>query len=430
MPQVRKTHPFVGAAKRASGLSAQLVGPAGAAFVSRAGQTLLAFILARTLGVEGYGLFIFALGTAILAGMVAGFGWPNVINREMPRLIRTKSWGLLRGLNRAADGTTTIFALICSSLLFGASFLFADFATGLRLAAILTLPFAIILVRQQQLIAADRPSLALLLDQGMAAAIVLAIVLFIPMAPSGTLVTYGIVIGVLIVVGTMVFRRLLPREVSSASPQYRLAAWIASGGAMFSSLLPRILVTRLDVLMVAPLAGLGDAGLFGSAFRLSILMTFPQVILQSIVTPRFSRAFSASDFPQVRRLYGWTLAFAGITALPFLAPALIAPEWVMATLFGQDFSAGGEALFWLAIGQFIAAFGVALNAMIAMGGNHKAMGLQGAGVALLTFIAGFIVIPEYGVSGAALVLLGSNVLWVAGLAYLARPILTARAGTI
>jgi len=406
---------FLGASK--------VAGPAGAAVVTRAGQMLLAFVLARSLGVEGYGLFVFAVGGAALAGMVAGFGWPNVINREMPRLIRQEAWGLLRGMNRAADLFTIAFAAVLASALLAGSFYFAEFAIGLRLAALMTVPIALVYLRQQQLVAVDRPVLSMTLDQGMAASLVLLIALIRPFGPQGTIMSYCAVVIALVAVGTLVFRGRLPPQVRSVTATYRWREWIGSGASMFSSLLSRILVTRIDALLVAPLAGLADAGIFGGAFRLSLLMTFPQFILQSVVTPRFSRAFAAGDHHRVRQLYAATLAFAGITALPFLLPALIAPSLVMGTLFGPEFAAGGPTLFWLAMGQFVAAFGISLNSMIAMGGDHKAMGRQGVAIAVLTMGAGLLVVPRYGAEGAAIVLVASNALWVAGMARLARPLL-------
>jgi O-antigen/teichoic acid export membrane protein len=401
----------------------RLAGPSGAALVSRGGQTVLAVVLARTLGVGGYGLFVFALGTAVLAGMFAGFGWPNVVNREMPRLIRERSWELLRGVNRAADACTATLALLIAGGLFASSFEFPGFATGLRMAALLSAPIALVLLRQQQLVGVDRPSLGMMLDQGMAATLVLLIVVLHPMGPAGTLTAYAAVTVALVVVASAVFRARLPEQARSATPRYRLREWLASGAGMFGSMLSRIFATRLDALLVAPFAGLAEAGLFGSAFRLTLLMTFPQFILQSLVTPRFSRAFAAGDLARVRYLYRLTFAFATLTALPFLLPALLVPEWVMQKLFGPGFAPGGAALFWLAIGQFVAAFGVSLNTMIAMGGDHKAMGRQGIAIAALTIIGGFFAVRSHGAVGAAIILMFSNFLWVAGMAWLARPLL-------
>jgi len=405
------------------GGAARLAGPSGAALLSRGGQTLLALVLARMLGPEGYGLFVFALGVAVLAAMFAGFGWPNVINREMHRLIREQAWSLLRGLNRAADMFAMLAAAALSLLFLAASLYFTDFAAGLRLAALLTVPLAVILMRQQQLVAVDRPTLGMMLDQGMAATFVLLIVLIRPMGPEGTLAAYAAVVIALAGVGTLVFRARLPEQARAAPPRYRWREWLASGAAMFGSLLSLIVVTRLDAILIAPLAGLHEAGLYGSAYRLSLLMTFPQFLVQTLVTPRFSRAFAAGDLTRVRRLYGLTVAFAAATALPFLLPAVLAPELIMRTLFGEEFTAGAPALFWLGVGQFIFAFGIALTTMIAMGGNHKAMGRQGIAIALLTLAAGYLIVPTYGAVGGAALLAASNALWVTGMAWLAYPIL-------
>jgi O-antigen/teichoic acid export membrane protein len=195
---------------------------------------------------------------------------------------------------------------------------------------------------------------------------------------------------------------------------------------MFGSLISRMLVMRFDVLMVAPLAGLYQAGLFGSALRLTLLMTFPQFILQTLVMPRFSRAFAHGDLQKVRRLFLLSIAYAQLTTLPFLAPMMVAPGIVKSIHFGPEFAVGAPALFWLGLGQFVAAFGVPLIAMIAMGGNHKAMGRQGIVILAITFAAGFVIVPRYGAAGAAILTALSNLAQTCGMAWLAMPILRRR----
>jgi O-antigen/teichoic acid export membrane protein len=406
-------------------LGLKFVGPAGAAIVARGGQMLLAFVMARALGVSGYGEFVFAIGAAALAGMLADFGWPFVVNREIPQLIREKAWGLLRGLGRAADACVTVFALACAAVMLAASGFFPQFALGLRMAALLVVPMALVLLRQLQLPAVDRATVGMLLDQGTAASVVLLVHLVHPLDTAGALEVYAAALVVELIVGTRIFRSRLPVETFAAVAQYRTREWFASAWAMFGSILSRILITRFDVLMVAPLAGLYQAGLFGSALRLTLLMTFPQFILQTLVMPRFSRAFAHDDQKKVRRLFLLSIAYALVTSLPFLVPMMAAPGLVMSIIFGPEFAVGAPALFWLGLGQFVAAFGIPLNAMIAMGGNHKAMGRQGIVILAITFAAGFVIVPRYGAAGAAILTAFSNLALTCGMVWLAIPIVRA-----
>jgi O-antigen/teichoic acid export membrane protein len=368
-------------------------------------------------------LFTFAVGGAVIAAMFAGFGWPNVVNRELPVLIRAQSWGLLRGLNRTATTCVALFALGCAAAMFAASWFFLPFSLGLRMGALLAVPMALVLLRQLELPAVDRATVGMLLDQGTAATVVLLVHLIHPLGIAAALEVYAAALTLEVILGSWVYRSRLPPEMFATVPEYRTRAWLASCWAMFSSMLSRILITRFDVLMVAPLAGLYQAGLFASALRLTLLMTFPQFILQTLVTPRFSRAFARGDSVAVRRLFLMSMAFALATSLPFLAPILIAPGFLMRKLFGAEFGAGGTTLFWLGAGQFTAAFGIPLYAMIAMGGNHKAMGRQGIVVLALTFVGGFLLVPRYGATGAAVLTALANLVVTCGMAWLALPIL-------
>lgn len=401
----------------------RLSGPFIAAIISRGGQTVLAIFLARILGPAGYGTFIFATGAAILGGMLADFGWPNVVNREMPQHYRDNSWGLLRGLVRASDLFILLLGLAFAvGMLVCAEFI-PHLAAGFQGAALLVVPMAFIFMRQQQLAAVDRATIGMLLDQGMAATIVLIANLIVPMDLTGSIATYAAATTVLVVGGSALFRSRLPAESRTATPVYEIRQWLTSSAAMFAALLPRILVTRFDVLLVAPFAGVLQAGLFGAALRLTLLMTFPQFILQTLVLPRFSRAFANGDHAGVRRLLAGSLLFATATTLPIILPILIVPDWVMHLFFGDQFVAGGPILFWLGIGQFAIAASIPLSAMIGMGGDQRALGRQGLGIMAITFVVGWLVIPRYGALGAAIVATGSNLALTIGMCWLSLPIL-------
>ena len=392
------------------------------------GQIVLAIYLARILGPTGYGTFIFATGAAIIGGMIADFGWPSVVNRELSQHLRDRSWGLLRGLVRVSDMFILVLGLIIAVGMLACAEFIPHFALGFRGAAVLVVPMGFIFMRQQQLAAVDRAAIGMLLDQGMAATIVLIANLMLPMDLWGTIATYAAATTVLVLGGSALFRSRLPEETRTAAPVYKLRHWLGSSAAMFAAQLPRILVPRFDVLLVAPFAGIMQAGLFGAALRLTLLMTFPQFILQTLVLPRFSRAFAHGDHAGVRRLLAGSLIFATVTTLPIILPILLVPDRVMHLLCGDAFAAGGPILFWLGIGQFAVAAAIPLSAMIGMGGDQRALGRQGLGIMAITFAVGWLVIPRYGALGAAIVATGSNLVLALGMCWLSLPILRRSGG--
>ena len=415
---------FRDAFRRIVGMS----GPFLAAIVSRGGQTLLAVYLARKLGAGGYGTFIFATGAAVLGGLTADFGWPNVVNREIPQHQRDQNWGLLRGLLQTSDRFILLLGTVLAGVMLICAELIPHLALGFQGAALLVVPMAFIQMRQQELAAVNYATIGMLLDQGMAATIVLGVNMMYPMDVMGLVATYALATTALVLCGSALCRSRLPPQAREAVPQYTIQRWLGASAAMFGALLPRMLVTRFDVLLVAPFAGVAEAGLFGAALRLTLLMTFPQYILQTLVLPRFSRAFASGDHARVRRLLMGSLAFATATTLPIILPIVIIPGAIMRLFFGDEFVAGGPTLFWLGFGQFAIAASIPLAAMIGMGGDQRALGRQGLVILALTFAVGWLIIPRYGALGAALVATGANLVLTIGMCWLALPILR-RSGT-
>ena len=391
------------------------------AATSRAGNLVLAIVLARVVGPSGYGTFTFATGTAMLGGNVANLGWPNLTNRVLPGMLKNEEWGLLRGFCRASEFITVLASIVVALLIAAAGYFYPHLQSGLVYAAALVIPFGFMALRRQQLSAVRRPAMGLLFDQGFAAIVSVVILLIFPRQSLPLVFVEYILATVVGVLFTgIVFRRNLPVKIWKARPSYLIRPWLTMSLPMVLGSLGRLMMNKTDILMLAPLSTMHEVGLYGAAFRLTYFMTFPQIVLMTMLTPKLSEAFTHGQFKKIKRLLHIAHWYAIGTAGPIVLVMVIFPQFTMTTVFGPAFGSAGPTLAALALGQGCAAFAVASNSFLMMTGNERAFGMISIGAFIVNVALNLFLIPLYGAFGSGLATLIASVLMLAAEAWLVR----------
>lgn len=379
------------------------------AVFARLAQPLLAVLLARRFGAEDYGVFTFAIGAATIASFAATLGWPDVFNRLYPQLVKEAAWGRVKGLRRLIDLMLLAMGLVVCAVLFGLGYFSAELSSGLFYAAILVIPFAFVALRRQQLAGLKLAAAGLMFDQGFASLITFVLVLVLGVEDLATAVAIFILaslVGALL--ASLLFYSRLPGPSKSAVAQFERAKWFAMALPMTVGIIARQMLNRMDVLMLAPLASVYDVGLYGAAWRLTYLITFPQAALATVIIPLLGEAFAHRQVTRIHNIMRGSLIFAWVTTLPTVAAFVIAPAWVMKTAFGEEFSEASTTLVLLGISQFVVAFCASKSALLVMGGREKVLGTINASVVVANIALNAIFIPLYGRDGAAGVTLVSS----------------------
>jgi O-antigen/teichoic acid export membrane protein len=346
------------AAARRGGLARALGGAALAAGAARAAQFAMAAVLARELGAAGFGQAAFALGVAMLAGHLAAAGWPALAVRLTGRCVEAGDRAtLLRLTARARTGAARGAALAAAALLAAAAAAWAAgaplTAQGLALAALIAPGATLRRLAQSQLAALFRPGLGLALEDlsGPAAALAWTLA-FGASGPAAPLLAFAAAGGLAAAAGLAAAQRAAIRALPK--PRGRVAedpaAWPRAARALLLGQLPRLLLGRADMLLIAPLLGFAAAGLWAAALRLAYVVAAPPLLLTQALQPWISRAFHAGDRAGLGRVLGGGLAaIAGWTALT-AGLAAAAPGPLLA-LFGAEFAPAAPLLAPLALAE-------------------------------------------------------------------------------
>lgn len=377
--------------------------------VAKLGSLAFYVVLARQLGSEDYGTFVFALTLtgALLIG--AGFGTDELIAREVARERRHAGRYLSDVAGLKAVTATLLLGVAMAVVFVGGYSADARLATllvGLGVAAeVMARSWNAIFQGYERL---ELVSATLILQRVLTAVLGIAI-----LAAGGGLVAAAAVylVGALVafVATELMWRRFTPARRTLPS---RGGAWtlLRGGIPIGAAALLWVLLLKVDILMLSFLADNHEVGLYAAATRLVEGTQF------------LAWAFNAAMLPWVARNTGAMLARGFMLGLKLLAAALIPAAALAACfsapivelLYGDEFADSALPLALLA--PTIALYGFqSFSGTLLIGRDSPGVLVRIAGVVAFQNIAcNAVAIPLWGADGAAGVALISSVL-MAGL---------------
>lgn len=387
-------------------------GTAGLHLSATALAVLTSVVLARILGPAGYGAYTFAFAVVNLLGIPAVVGFDQLTIREISAYVTSNEHGAAAGLLRRADQ----LALAASLLLAGLTALFTHFFGAgwdplLRRALLVGLPavplLALVRVRQGALQGLRRVVRGQLPETVVLPVLFLALVGFHLLLPGRSLdataavVLHVAAVGGALAVAWLLLRRHLPEEVAAAEPRYRTRAWVASAVPLFLVAGLYVINSRADTLMLAGFKGPEPVGIYNVASRGAGFVAFFQVAAQRALAPTISRLHERSERERLQRVITAAVRVVAVLSLPMALIFVLAGEPILTWVYGPEFGRGAPALAILAVAYLLAVATGPVSYLLMMTGHERdAARTVGVGAALNVTLNALL-IPPWGVVGAA-----------------------------
>ena len=165
----------------------------------------------------------------------------------------------------------------------------------------------------------------------------------------------------------------------------------------------------IDVVMLGLLTDVGTVGLYQPAARTAGLLRSALLAFSGIAAPMIAGYHGRRDFDGIRATYEmvnrWTLT---LVMLPFLLLVLFPAD--VLSVFGKGFADGTVALVLLAVASLLnVSFGLG-NTVLAMSGGERLSMINQAVALVLQALLHWLLIPRFGLNGAALSTLAVMVL--------------------
>ena len=364
--------------------------------------SLLFFVtMARELGREGFGAFMFALGLtgALLIG--AGFGTDELTAREVAR-DHSRAGRYLS--NVSALKTASAVVLLALAVLISQ---LGDFTADAR-AAVVIVGFGVAveaIARTWYMIFQAHERLDLISLSIVIQRTLTAVAGIIVLRSGGGVVAASVVFAIGAVCGLAVseltVRRLIPRR-----PRPQPRTWprlVKTAFPIGVAFLLFILLMRLDVTLLSFIAGEEEVGLYAAAYRLVESTQFVAWSLSAAMMPWLARTAAGG----LTRGYELALKAMNAVLLPLSLVFVLFAKPLIDLLYGAAYEPAVLPLQLL--GLTSALYGMqnlASTTLIARNSPGTFGRLVGV-VVVLNLSANLIVIPRYGADGAAAVALGS-----------------------
>ena len=205
---------------------------------------------------------------------------------------------------------------------------------------------------------------------------------------------------------------------TSAAINLRSVLWVSAPMAITS--FTQLLNGKIDTLMLGVYRDIGLVGIFGVAFKLSVITNFVIGALKTITMPKISELFWQNDMNELDKVIQYTNRVVFVFSLVVCVVLLLFPEFILA-LVNPEFTLGATTLRIFAITQLLNAGSGMVAAFLNMTGNQTFFTKLIIAATALNFILNMLLIPKYGMEGAALGTLVSVIGWnITGVIYIKR----------
>ena len=362
--------------------------------------------------VEQYGMYVYAIALVRTAVLVATLGFSKSSMRFVPQYLVEKDWGALAGFLRRVPPLVTLTSLALIALAGAVTVItgspFADTTLTLAILACILLPVRSLLEVGAGCLRGFKQIVAPLSSNNIA-------------RPAAILVIFGclysfdveltaamaMAINLAVVAGIVallyyLLARTTPSEARSAESEPQMRYWIAAS-------LPFLLLTgfsslskQIDLIMVGSLLGGESAGLYSVASRVAMFLGIPLGSVNSILAPVVAQLHHEKKHTELQQAV--TMATRITFSMTLVGGGLVwfFGDQVLA-LFGEQYASGAlGCLRILVFGQLVNAAAGSVGLLMAMTGNQLQATLVVGGSVLLNVVLNLVLVPHFGIEGAAI----------------------------
>ena len=386
-------------------------------------------LLARLMGAAEFGIYYYAYSWFLVIALFSLFGIDQALLRFMPVYAHDEDWPKARGILNLGGRM-----VVANGILLGGLMVAVVIALGNRLEpsqrntfliAALCLPFrGLIYIRQATLRSFMFTVRSLLPDAVIVPVVLMALATGLhwttlgstaPLVMAATLVA----LSSSFLVGAYWQFRLMPASVRLAKPQYEMKIWLRVAFTMLVINGTHMLLNNVDLLILGLFRSPSEVGIYGVSSRVSSIVTFILVASYPVFAPLIARQHAIGSRRELQHAISHGMrpiavgaAMLAIFSLSFGAAIL--------GLFGDEFRRGQMALSILIIGQTVNALCGPVALLLAFGGKEILVAKVLVATVVISVGLNFLLIPGFGMEGAASVTAFCTVSWNLALFVLTR----------
>lgn len=407
----------------------EVVSNALIALMLRVSSTGLMFLfnvlLSRLLGAEGAGQYYLALMVTTIATLFGKLGMDTTLLRFVAEGASIEDWNSVRGVYRKTF-TFVLFASISAALImFLIAPILAVYILGkpeiimpLRLMSLAVPPASLLVLHAEGLKGLKRIGESLMVQFVVLSAFSIIGLYFMGRmwGVSGAVSAYILASFLTLALGRFLWEKAVPSK-DGVKGFFETKRLMNSSMPLFWSFLMGVVAAWAPTFMLGIWGTNRDVGIFSMASRTALLVGLVLFSFNAIVAPKFAELYKKNDMIALGATLRSSARMMALAALPIVLIFMLAPGFVM-SLFGEGFKGGELALRITSVGQFVNVAAGSVGYMLIMTGNERAQKNNVVFMLFVNIALGVILIPPYGITGAAVATAGSVIAANIGATYL------------
>ena len=171
-----------------------------------------------------------------------------------------------------------------------------------------------------------------------------------------------------------------------------------------------LIMGKVDLFMLANITSSEQVGIYNIALKLSMLAYMGLMAVNSIAAPKFSEIHSSGDIEALKKIVQQSTKTIFWITVPVLILFLCFPKSIL-SVFGEEFKLAAMALIILSISKMFSAISGSVGTFLQMVGKQNVFQNILILAALINICLNYILIPKYGIDGAAFASAISGVIW-------------------
>lgn len=380
-------------------------------FVSKIIQFAIFAYLARSLGKADFGIFSFGLAFGLLAAIIADFGLSSLLVREISRNRK----GAPKYLSNAL--MVKIFLALITVLLAYFALSLMGYEDNIKRIAYIMLLFAILQTFTELYSSIFRAFERMHYDASIkiARVLVLSIIVVYAAANNFPLAIASLAfpvseILILFISSILAYTKFVKMDFSF---DFAFSKYLLKESSFFClSIAFAGIFLYIDWIMLSRLGSISDVGIYAAASNIAIALISIPMMYGNAIYPIISRFYITSR-EGLRFIYERSFKYMLIVGIPVSAGIYSLSKGIISLLYGKAYIASAIVLAiigWHLCFRFANVIsGFTLSSMDRQGSRVLSQGM----VALLKIALNFILIPLYGIIGAAIATLASEILFFA-----------------
>lgn len=405
-------------------LKQYLIKTTGGVFFVKIIATMLSLVLsvvyARVMGAKEYGRIVYVISIITLLNTVVLMGLPQYIVREIARNLGAGQFSLVKGMMKFAYILVLVTVIIVSILYFVGTYFFLDnikqqylFWLGLPMILLLALN----VLRAENLRAFRQPVKAQMPEQIIRPVFILVVALFgaivFDIQFDAEKMMFVNIVSALVsfFIGSFFLYKSIPSDVKKAAVDMTKLIWFKGMMSFFLLGGLGILNSRIDLVMVGSMRNSEETAYYRIAITASMIVSFMLMAVNQTIAPVIADLYHRKELDTLQMILTKSVRIVSSFTLLAITILYIFGEWLLGKLYGERFLPAFLPMLILASAQLFNSTAGSVGNVMNMSGHQNITTKVFAFTALFNVIANFIMIPVWGISGAAAATGFSLILW-------------------